>query len=312
MAISLRQFLSNVAGWELPFLMEGNMRLLMDSSKMMKRLKICLLTLIPILFFWAGAAQADLSIAPSHVEVNLDKGMPSGVFEIANKGDTEARYRIQATDFNIDSRGVMEVGKPNERSMSSWIVFNPKEFTLPPHSTRKVRFAISPKGKLQAGEYWAAMELESLDTVRQTIKDDGGREMVVEVVPCIIVPIYGKYGKLRLRGISKEIKVVSSGKGKTIEAWVANTGEGRFRIKGQYEIVSESGKVVEKGDLGKGLIFPGGNLKFLVAVKTEMETGTYSIKVRYESEELGQPILDEIQFMAKTSSSCPRETAKTS
>lgn len=274
---------------------------------MMKQLKICVLALIPILSFFAGTVRADLSITPAYVELTLDKGIPSGVFQIANSGETEVRYRVNAVAFRFDSDGGTKLVEPDERSMAPWIVFSPKEFTLAPNSQQKVRFAVSPKGKLRTGEYWAAMELESLDTVTHKGLDAKGREMSVKVISSIVVPIFGKVGNVRYRGMSKEIKVVSEEKGKTIETWVANTGEGRLFLEGKYEIVSDSGKVIENGNLGRSYVLPGGNLKFSVAVKTEMETGTYTIKVRYHSTQLERPILDEIQFMAKSASLFPRK-----
>lgn len=274
---------------------------------MMKQLKICALALIPILSFWAGTVRAGLSVTPAYVELNLDKGVPSGVFQITNTGEEEVRYRVNAVAFSFDTDGGTQIIEPDERSMVPWIVFNPKEITLGPNSKRKVRFAVSPKGKLRTGEYWAAMELESLDTVTHKGVDAKGREWSVKVVPSIIVPIFGKSGNVRYRGMPKEMKVVIKGKEKILETWITNTGEGRLFLEGKYEIVSDSGKVIENGDLGRAYVLPGRNLKFSVAVKTEMETGTYTIKVRYHSTQLDRPILDEIQFMAKSASLCPRE-----
>ena len=267
---------------------------------MLKQFKICLLALIPILSFLAGTVRADLTITPAYVELNLDKGIPSGVFQISNRGEEEVRYRVQAVAFRFDTDGGTQLIDPDERSMARWIVFSPKEFTLGPNSMQKVRFAVSPRGKLRTGEYWAAMELEALDTLTQKGLDAKGRELSVKVVSSIVVPIFGKVGTVRYRGMSKEIKVLSEGKGKTIEAWVSNTGEGRLFLEGKYEIVNSSGKVIEDGNLGRSYVLPGGNVKFSVAVKTELETGTYTIKVNYHSTQLEKPILDEIQFMSKS------------
>jgi len=144
------------------------------------------------------------------------------------------------------------------------------------------------------------VELESLDTLTHKGLDAKGRELSVKVISSIVVPIFGKVGTVRYRGMSKEIKVLSEGKGKTIEAWVSNTGEGRLFLEGKYEIVNSSGKVIEDGNLGRSYVLPGGNVKFSVAVKTELETGTYTIKVNYHSTQLEKPILDEIQFMSKS------------
>ena len=266
----------------------------------MKQVKICVLAIILILSFLGGTVRADLTITPAYVELNLDKGVPSGVFKIVNSGEKEARYRINAVAFSFDSSGRTQLIEPDERSMAPWIVFSPKEFNLAPNTQQKVRFAVSPKGKLRTGEYWAAMELESLDTMTRQGTDEKGRELSVKVISSIVVPIFGKVGNVRYRAMSKEIKVVSAGKEKTIEAWVTNTGEGRLFLEGKYEIVSDSGKVVEDGNLGRAYVLPGGNLQFSVSIKTAMETGTYTIKVRYNSTQLEKPLLDEIQYIAKS------------
>jgi hypothetical protein len=268
----------------------------------MKWLRICMLALILIFSFLAGTVRADLSIAPAYVELILDKGIPSGVFTIMNTGNAEVRYRVNAVAFTVDLNGGIKLIAPDEHSLAPWIVFNPKEFAMAPNSQRKIRFAVSPKGKLRTGEYWAAMELESLDATSLKGSTETGGGYNIKVIPSILVPIFGKVGNVRYRGMSKEIKVVSEGKGKTIETWFANTGEGRIFFKGEYEIVSESGKAIESGELGRAYILPGGIVKFSTAVKTEMETGTYTVKVRYKSPQLDRPIQGEVQFMAKSAS----------
>jgi len=166
------------------------------------------------------------------LEVSFDRGRPSGQFIISNIGDAEERYRVRSVHFTFLKDGGVRRIQPDEHSLASWIKFNPTEFTLPPKTKRAVRYTIIPKGKLKAGEYWGAMELESLNTTVGSGKDERGTEYQVEVISTILVPLFGRFGNVRYQGVVKEVKITPKGTGQCIELSVENTGEGRLLIEG--------------------------------------------------------------------------------
>ncbi len=243
---------------------------------------------------WAG-----LSISPAYVEVILDKGRPSGQFLISNLGEEEERFRINAAHFTFLKEGGVRRIEADKNSLAPWIKFNPKEFILGPMKERLIRFAIVPPKNLSTGEYWAAMELESLKTVIQKMKDEEGRNYQIEVISSIMVPIFGKWGNIRYRGILKETKVSLDEKGQSIQVLVENTGEGRLWVEGDYRIINSSGEEVEKGSIGQGYLLPGLELAFSIPLKSNFPEGNYTVRVQCRSPQLKKPIANEIQLMWK-------------
>ncbi|HUU91595.1 MAG TPA: hypothetical protein VM238_10325 [Phycisphaerae bacterium] len=237
---------------------------------------------------WAG-----ISVAPAFVEVTLDKGRPAGRFEIANLGEKVERYRVRALHFRFAADGSLLRLKADERSLAPWVKFNPAELTVAPKTSRAVRFVIIPRGKLAPGEYWGAMELENLDTQVGKGKDKEGRELKIEVVSTVLVPIFGTVGTVSRQGSLDHVKAAPDEEGTLIQARVTNQGTGRLLVKGRYEIQNASGEVLEEEELGYAYILPQADRKFSRRVKVGLPKGDYTVSVKYESPQLAQPLTGE-------------------
>lgn len=257
------------------------------------------MTIVLLLLQVGSPAHATLSIAPAYVELALDKGRPSGQFLITNVGDVEERYRIKAIHFLFLEDGGFREIPPDDRSLAQWVRFNPKEFVLPPKSRQTIRFNVTPRGKLQQGEYWAAMELESLKTTHGKGKDAAGRELTIEVIPTILVPIFGKVGAVHYQAVLKETRIVAGEKGDLLESMIANSGQGRLFIGGQYEIADAGGRSVEKGSMGRAYVLPGADRRFTVPLKSPLAAGQYTVKVEYSSAEIEAPLVQETALTRK-------------
>lgn len=268
----------------------------MDGGHLAKLLCFVIAVLAFVQLSFSDNAYAALSISPAFVEVTLDKGVPSGQFLVTNVGDVEERYRIKARSFLFLEDGGVRLAEADEQSLATWIKFNPKEFTLPPNTKQTIRFAVIPKGKLRPGEYWAVMELESLSSSFASGKDAGGREFNLEIVPSILVPICGKVGDVKYQGVLKQLRAFAVDNGSAIEVYLTNTGEGRLRVSGEYEIFDSNGKKVEQGALGKGYVLVGSTRKFAAKTNLPLTNGRYSIKVNYSSEQLKSPIRNEVEI----------------
>jgi hypothetical protein len=229
----------------------------------------------------APALGAGISVTPAFVEVPLDRGRPSGRFELANLGDTPQRYRIRAMAFQFSPSGALIQPKDDPRSLAPWIKFNPAEVSLPPKSSRAIRFVILPRGKLVEGEYWAAMELENLDTRAGSGEDGAGRTIKVEVVSAVMVPIFGTVGKPSYKGELGDITTGADEKGAFIHAEVRNTGTGRMLIRGNYTVTDADGREVATGGLGHSYVLAGSARVFKASVPVAMAAGTYDVSVRY-------------------------------
>lgn len=257
----------------------------------------CSIILALVLACGAGTAWAGLSISPAFLEVNLTKGIPSGQFQITNTGDEVERYRVKMVYFTFSADGGYRELPNDEHSLVPWLKFNPKEFAIPPKSRQAVRFYIPSHGKLKDGEYWAAMELESLKTTEAKSSDDKGRNFRFQVIPSIIVPIFASYGNVRYTGVVKQVKVVTKGERRGIESLVANTGQGRLFLIGEYEILGESGNVESKGSLSRAYVMPGGERLMTAELPGQLPAGRYTVRVTYSASQLSRPIVEEVSMV---------------
>jgi hypothetical protein len=247
-----------------------------------------------------SASLAGISISPAYIETSLDNNRPAGQFIVTNLGENEERFRIQATYFSFSREGVLQRIPPDEHSLTGWIKFNPTEFNVPAKSKRSIRYVIVPQGSLQTGEYWGAMELESLQTQTTTAKDDSGHEIKLEVIASIMVPIWGKVGNVRYQGILKEATLTPSEKGATLRLLLQNTGEGRLLIgQGEFVIRNRSGIEIERGAIGGFILLPGQELITSKLLKSSMEPGDYQIQITCHSPQLKAPLENEFPLAWK-------------
>jgi hypothetical protein len=246
---------------------------------------ICLLT---------GTLHASIGVKPAFVEVDLDKGRPSGTFLISNLGDKEERFRVNAVHFTYSEKGTLEVSPNGQFSLAPWIRFNPRELTIAPKTQRAVRFAIVPQGKLVEGEYWAAMELESLATNETIAKDDeSGRSVKLRTVTTIMAPIFGTVGKPTYEGQIKDVQIQAE-KGETVlRTLVSTTGTGRLGVHGDYEILDSAGNVVNNGSLGAAYVLRGSQRWLTQKIEAGTPANQYTVKVSFDAEHLKQPLAKE-------------------
>ena len=267
-----------------------------------------------VLVLAAGTARAGLSIQPAFVEVSLDKGRPSGQFEIANTGDTVERYRIRAMHFRFSKTGGLQRLEADKRSLAQWIKFNPAELTIAPKTRRIVRFVIIPRGRLEAGEYWGAMELESLQTQTGKTKDAEGHTMEVEVVSSLLVPIFGTFGEVRREGTLDSVTLRHDPKqGAIIETHLTNHGTGRLLVEGSYELTNAAGNVVDQGKIGYAYVLAGAERLFSKPVSVPLPKGEYQVAVTYQSPQLDKALVERATLtLTEAVTPPPADTKRTS
>lgn len=265
----------------------------MKSIRCLSHWRIMLLLFGVCVFGGITPCFAQISITPSIVEVKLDKGRSSGEFYIANIGQKEERYRIQASFFNFSRTGGLLRPEADAHSMSDWIIFNPKEFTLAPKTKRVIRYSITPRGTLRPGEYWIGMELESLNTTMTTGHNNKGETFNIGIIPTILVPIFGQVGEIKYDGTFGDAALKQTPEGIVLDSCLTNTGTGRLRPIASYEILNSDGASVEKGALGVAFVLAQNERLFQAPIKTALPEGTYTIRVSCAIPQLPVPITRE-------------------
>ncbi len=238
--------------------------------------------------------KASIAIKPAFVEVNMDAGRPSGAFLISNMGDKEERFRVNAVHFVYSEKGSLDVSPTGQYSLAPYIRFNPRELTLAPKTQRAVRFAIVPKGKLTEGEYWAAMELESLAVNEAVSKnEETGRSVKLKTITTIMVPIFGTVGKPTYEGQIKDLQIQVEKGEIVLKALVATTGTGRLGIRGTYEILDNAGTAVDSGPFGAAYVLRGAQRWVTHKIDAGVASNQYTVKLSFEAAHLTRPLMKE-------------------
>lgn len=249
----------------------------------MKQLIGRFILLCSAFFMAVNFAWGSISISPALVSVDLNQGRPSGKFVITNKSGQEKRYRIQVVHFRFSPTGGLGIINPDERSLATWIKFNPREFSLPGNSKRIIRYAIVPRGKLSKKTYWAAMELESLDANEIKSKVDENSSYSIKAIPSILVPIFGTVGDVEYSGVVDDVGLNPTEEGLEVTVKVVNVGEGRLALRGIYQVLSTSGELVAQDTLASGLVLPENSRLMMTRIPTEnIAAGNYKLRIAYE------------------------------
>lgn len=244
------------------------------------------LFVVSLLFisFLPSVAKAALIIEPALIQIDLTQKRSSGTFVIKNTGDKEERYRAKAVHYIFTPEGAIKRVAPDEYSLAEWIKFNPKEFTLPPKSSKAVRYSVIPQGKLKTHEYWCAIEFVPLEHAQYKTSDDKGRTFNIAIVSVIMVPIHGLMEGVQYSGEIKRIYVEKSKKGDLyLHCAVANTGGGALGFQGTYTITDSSGnKVVDQAPFSVE-VYPGSERISKTKINTELASGKYSVQINLTS-----------------------------
>jgi hypothetical protein len=197
---------------------------------------------------------------------------------------------VNSLHFTHSIEGGLSQAMTGKHSLAKWVYFNPKELTIGPRQQRAVRFVLVPRGRLEEGEYWGAMELESLQQREVVVKDPEGKEVKVKTVATIMVPIFGTVGDVRYEGEIQALELAAVKGVPFLHVLLANTGTGRLGAKGTYEITDAAGKLVERGEAGRAYVLRGAKRWFRKRITTDLPEGTYAIKVAYAAEHLSRPL----------------------
>ena len=233
----------------------------------------------------APKAEAALVIEPAWIQQKLTQKRISGVFYLRNVGAQEERYRATAVHFIVNEKGSLQVLPPDDRSLAKWIKFNPTEFVLPPKSSRMVRYSIIPQGKLKDREYWCAIQFVPLKGQKVTSKDKDGRDLKLEVLSVILVPIYGLVEGTKFSGEFTSLEAKQDKDDLAMLFKIKNTNEGVLRLSGTCQIMDSAGKMVKEVPVKNVAVFPKIERSNAVHIQEKLAPGKYTAKIILHNKE---------------------------
>jgi len=233
---------------------------------------ICCFIFLPL------KVNASLSISPAFLHIDLSKNNPSGTFTVSNLSNIEQTYRARSMHFEISNTGSILPIEPNQFSLANAIKFNPKEFTLPAKSKRKIRFTIINRNLREAKEYWGAIEFTPLKNFSMKAQDQAGHSMNVTVISRILVPIYGMGKKVKFKGTAEALMGVNDNNSLSLTGQVSNTGDGVLRLSGDWSIYKKGSKELLYSILvNKFVVLPQSKRQIKAKLDNKLDHGEYDI-----------------------------------
>jgi P pilus assembly chaperone PapD len=204
----------------------------------------CLSTLI----LCSGKASAQVSVSPLVIETKADRGQAQGIVTVTNTSNTPSRVRIYAEPFTYNRDTGFQSLKSTPTDLTPYLQFSPRELTIKPGETRRVRLIGRLAPNLPEGEYRAVVFNETLTDG----KDAAGNN--VSLVARIGVTFYVRKGK-----ISPNLTVDSASfnpEQKQIQLLVINSGKATARPNLNWtlrrgETVLKTGQIEANGIVGE-------------------------------------------------------------
>ncbi|HNV86005.1 MAG TPA: hypothetical protein PKL97_03450 [Candidatus Omnitrophota bacterium] len=92
-----------------------------------------------VFLFGANAAFAGISVKPTVIEKVMDSGKSeSDYYTLTNDGDVKLTVRIEAEDWMARL-----FGRPDDMKVEDWLKIEPKEITLDPKQTVKIKYTVT-------------------------------------------------------------------------------------------------------------------------------------------------------------------------
>lgn len=143
------------------------------------------------LVLFTGAAKAQMSVSPMVIETKAERGQAQGMITITNTSNAPSRVRVYAEPFTYNrDTGFQTLTNSSPNNLTSYLQFSPREMTIKPGESRRVRLITRLAPNLPEGEYRAVVFNETLTES----KDSAGNN--VSLVARIGVTFYVRKGNL--------------------------------------------------------------------------------------------------------------------
>lgn len=219
--------------------------------------------------FFGGAvqvAQADILITPTRV---VFEGRDRfGVVTLANNGDTASTYKMDWRFFRMQEQGPAYVRVQGEEvalDLSKYIVFSPRQVTLQPGASQKVRLALRRSEEIPDGDYhvhlsFSTVSNESLDIVEgQEPKAQPTSGMSVKINVGYTIPIVLRSGDVHVDSSIGRISLSRNPNNGFLKVAVpVHRGGGPYSVLGHLMVyhIDENGNEVRVGEISNAHIFP--------------------------------------------------------
>ncbi|MEQ8382869.1 MAG: P pilus assembly protein, chaperone PapD [Coleofasciculus sp. A1-SPW-01] len=190
-------------------------------------------------FLLSSTALAQLGASPLIIEAEANRGQAQTMINVINAGDTPLRARIYTEPFTYDRDKGFQTLSSDTNDLSPYLQFSPRELTIPPGVTRRVRLRAILAPSLPDGEYRTAVFAE---TLKESVNGSGKN---VGVITRVATTVY-----IRKGDVSPNLTVDSAqfnANQKTLQLLVKNIGDASVRLGSNWQL-KQAGKIIQTGE----------------------------------------------------------------
>ncbi|MFP4122170.1 MAG: P pilus assembly protein, chaperone PapD [Coleofasciculus sp.] len=190
-------------------------------------------------FLLSSTALAQLGASPLIIEAETNRGQAQTMINVINSGDTPLRARIYTEPFTYDRDKGFQTLPSDPNDLSPYLQFSPRELTIPPGVTRRVRLRAILAPSLPDGEYRTAVFAE---TLKESVNGSGKN---VGVITRVATTVY-----IRKGDVSPNLTVDSAefnANQKTLQLLVKNIGDASVRLGANWQL-KQGEKIIQTGE----------------------------------------------------------------
>ncbi len=222
------------------------------------------------LVLFPGAASSQVSVSPLIIEAQAKRGQAQGMITLTNTSNNPSRVRVYAQPFTYSRDEGFQILEKSENDLSPYLQFSPRELTIKPGQSRRVRLISRLAPSLADGEYRAVVFNETLNET----KDANGNN--VTLVARIGVTFYVRKGN-----VSSKLTVDNASfnsEAKQIQLLVRNNGKATA-ISGVNWTLKRGGNIIKSGKLDSNSIIAQSDRNLLLDFPGEqnLTPGTYEL-----------------------------------
>jgi P pilus assembly chaperone PapD len=193
------------------------------------------------LLLFPSQSQAQVKVSPLVIETQAQRGQAQGMVSITNMGNSPSRVRVYAEPFTYKpDTGFATLPANTPNNLTPYLQFSPRELTIEPGQTRRVRIISRLAPNLPDGEYRAAVFNETLTEQ----KDASGA--IVTLATRVGVTVYVTKGnavpQLRVENASFNAQE------KQLRLNIRNTGNASARPSVSWRL-QRGNQVIKTGDI---------------------------------------------------------------
>ncbi|BAZ27868.1 hypothetical protein NIES4074_02960 [Cylindrospermum sp. NIES-4074] len=207
------------------------------------------------LVLFPAAAKAQMSVSPLVIEAKAERGQAQGTITVINTSNTPSRVRVYAEPFTYSRDAGFQTLSSSPNDLTNYLQFSPRELTIKPGESRRVRLISRLAPNLPDGEYRAVIFNETLTEA----KDSAGNN--VALVARIGVTFYVRKGN-----VSPNLGVDSASfnpEQKQLQLLIRNSGQATARPSVSWTL-RRGETVVKTGQVDASAVIANSDRHFLL------------------------------------------------